>query len=118
MNEIFHTPAQFGVDARETQRGSKLNGVQHLGTVSEGRDEVTNGGWGATRERLQIFLQSRKCLEQGQCSALVPSSEGCQQQQHAAVRTRSTQVSLTGEGPLKNQSIFPCMPQGALPQQF
>lgn len=118
MNEIFLAPAQLGTDARETQRGSKLNGVRHLGTMSGGRDEVANGGWGASRERLQIFVQSRKSLEQGRCPALVPSSEGCQHQQHAAARTPSTWGSSAGEGHPEGPSIFPHMPQGALPQQF
>lgn len=46
MNEMFHTPAQLGVHARETLTGSKTNCVQHLGTGRGGQEEVADGELG------------------------------------------------------------------------
>lgn len=46
MNEIFHTPARFGMDARETLASSKTNCVRHLGTRRGGQEEVTDGELG------------------------------------------------------------------------
>lgn len=43
---MLHTPAQFGMDARETVTGSKTNCVQHLGTGRGGQEEVTDGELG------------------------------------------------------------------------